>query len=253
VDAAEIRIAVASNFKHTLQKLSTDFRSKTGHELIISSASSGKLYAQIKHGAPFDVFMSADEKRADLLVSEKIAGADSAYVYALGKLVMVSNLESMFSCKQILESKGLHRLAIANPKIAPYGRAAHQVLNNLGLWPRLQSRIIMGENISQTFQFVATKNADAGFVAESMIKLAGDAEYACLWHVPKVLHSPIKQKMVVMNKVKNKHAVDEFVRYYVPGFSTFTVNRKTCWFNNINTACYRYADRVVVIQYKNKN
>ena len=213
MNAAEIRIAVASNFKYTLQKLSADFKSKTGHELIISSASSGKLYAQIKHGAPFDVFMSADEKRADLLVSEKIAGADSAYVYALGKLVLISNLGNMGSCKQILESKGLHRLAIANPKIAPYGHAAYQVLENLGLWQQLQSSIVMGENISQTFQFVATKNADTGFVAESMIKLADDAEYACLWHVPKELYSPIKQKMVVMDKVSNKQAVDEFVRY----------------------------------------
>ena len=211
--AAEIRVAVASNFKYTLQKLGADFKLKTGHELIISSASSGKLYAQIRHGAPFDVFMSADEKRADLLVSEEIAGADSAYVYALGKLVLVSNLENMGSCKQTLESEDLHRLAIANPKIAPYGHAAHQVLDNLGLWQQLQSRIIMGENVSQTFQFVATKNADAGFVSESMIKIADDAEYACLWHVPKELYSPIKQKMVVMKKVKNKQAVDKFVRY----------------------------------------
>jgi molybdate transport system substrate-binding protein len=225
--AAELSIAVASNFKYTLQKLGADFKLKTGHELIISSASSGKLYAQIKYGAPFDVFLSADEKRADLLVSEKFASADSAYVYALGKLVLVSNIEpsnlkSRQSCKQVLSSNSLMRLAIANPKIAPYGHAANQVLDKLGLWKQLQSRIIMGENISQTFQFVATKNADAGFVAQSMIDLArtgmsmntkGDVEYACLWHVPTDLYSPIKQKMVVLNKAKNKQAVEEFVRY----------------------------------------
>jgi molybdate transport system substrate-binding protein len=226
--AAELSIAVASNFKHTLQKLGADFKLKTGHVLIISSASSGKLYAQIKHGAPFDVFLSADEKRADLLVSEKIASADSAYVYALGKLVLVSNVEpsnldGRQSCKQVLGSNNLLRLAIANPKIAPYGHAANQVLDKLGLWKQLQSRIIMGENISQTFQFVATKNADAGFVAQSMIDLAmtrmsmnrkgGVKKYACLWHVPTDLYSPIKQKMVVLNKAKNKQAVEEFVRY----------------------------------------
>lgn len=228
LSAAEIRVAVASNFRYTLQKLGADFKLKTGHELIISSASSGKLYAQIKHGAPFDVFLSADEKRADLLVSEKIASADSAYVYALGKLVLVSNIEPLNldgrqNCIQVLSSNNLLRLAIANPKIAPYGHAANQVLDKLGLWKQLQSRIVMGENISQTFQFVATKNADAGFVAQSMIDLAMTGmsmntkadvkKYACLWHVPTDLYSPIKQKMVVLNKAKNKPAVDEFVRY----------------------------------------
>ena len=216
--AAELSVAVASNFKYTLQKLGADFKLKTGHELIISSASSGKLYAQIKHGAPYDVFLSADEKRADLLVSEKLADADNAYVYALGKLVLVSNINhsdlgSQQNCKQVLGSDGLRRLAIANPKIAPYGHAASQVLDKLGLWQQLRSRIIMGENVSQTFQFVATKNADAGFVAESMIKLAGDTEYACLWQVPTDLYSPIRQKMVVLNNAKNKQAVEEFVRY----------------------------------------
>ena len=221
--AAEIRVAVASNFRYALQKLGADFKLKTGHELIISSASSGKLYAQIKHGAPFDVFLSADEKRADLLVSEKIASADSAYVYALGKLVLISNIEPKSGCENVINSNRLKHLAIANPEIAPYGLAAKQVLDKLGLWKQLQSRIVMGENISQTFQFVATKNADAGFVAQSMIDLAmtgmsmntkGNVKkYACLWHVPTDLYSPIKQKMVVLNKAKNKQAVEELVRY----------------------------------------
>ncbi len=211
--AAEIRVAVASNFKFALQQLAADFKIKSGHELIISSASSGKLYAQIKHGAPYEIFFSADEKRADLLISEKIANADSAYIYALGKLVLISNIESGQDCKEVLSTHRLRRLAIANPKIAPYGLAAKQVLDKLGLWQQLQSRIVMGENISQTFQFVATKNADAGFVAESLLKRVDQDEYVCVWHVPANLHSPIKQKMVLLKKAKDKLAVGEFMRY----------------------------------------
>lgn len=216
--AAEIRVAVASNFKYTLQKLAADFKVKTDHDLIVSSASSGKLFAQIVHGAPYDVFLSADEKRADLLIAEKIASADSAYVYALGKLVLISNIESGHDCKEVLISHHLRRLAIANPKIAPYGLAAKQVLDKLGFWQQLQSRLVMGENISQTFQFVYTKNADAGFVARSilnmpMINTDGEIEHACLWNVPVELYSPIKQKMVVLNKVKNKRATQAFVQY----------------------------------------
>lgn len=216
--AAEIRVAVASNFKYTLLKLAADFKVKTDHDLVVSSASSGKLFAQIVHGAPYDVFLSADEKRADLLIAEKIASADSAYVYALGKLVLISNIESGHDCKEVLISHHLRRLAIANPKIAPYGLAAKQVLDKLGFWQQLQSRLVMGENISQTFQFVYTKNADAGFVARSilnmpMINTGGEIEHACLWNVPVELYSPIKQKLAVLNKVKNKRATQAFVQY----------------------------------------
>lgn len=215
--AAEIRVAVASNFKFALQQLAADFKIKSGHELIISSASSGKLYAQIKHGAPYDVFFSADEKRADLLITENMVVAGSGSIYALGKLVFISNIGSSINmqgeCKQVLASPQLRRLAIANPKIAPYGLAAKQVLDGLGSWQQLQPRIVTGENVLQAFQFVSTKNADAGFVAESLLKRVDQDEYACVWHVPANLHSPIKQKMVLLKKTKGKPAVREFMRY----------------------------------------
>ena len=214
LNAAEIRVAVASNFRITLQQLAPHFKEITGHDLIISSASSGKLYAQIMYGAPYDVFLSADEKYADMLVANNIASADSAYIYALGKLVFVSNIENENECKQVMKSPYLRRLAIANPKISPYGLAAKQVLNNLDLWQGLKSHVVMGENIAQTFQFVATGNADAGFVAQSMLELTMfDDTYACLWRIPTDLYSPIKQKMVVLNKAKNNKVVEEFVRY----------------------------------------
>ena len=211
--AAELSIAVASNFKYTLQKLAADFKLKTGHELIISSASSGKLYAQIKHGAPFDVFLSADEKLPDLLIRDKIASSESAYIYALGKLVLISNIETRGDCKNAINSNRLKHLAIANPEIAPYGLAAKQVLQKLDLWQQLQSRLVMGGNAAQTLQFVFTKNADAGFIARSMLNMDAQIDYACIWDVPTDMYLPIKQKMVVLNKVKGKRAVVSFIQY----------------------------------------
>ena len=218
VSAAEISVAVASNFKYTLQQLAADFKLKTSHELIISSASSGKLFVQIKHGAPYDVYLSADEQRVDLLISQGLANSNSAYVYALGRLIFVSNSSVTDDCKSVLSSNRIRHLAIANPAIAPYGFAAKQVLQNIKLWPQLQSRLVMAENVSQTFQFVSTKAADAGFVSRSLLKMAkkkmpDKIEYACVWNVPVDLHSPIKQKMVVLDKAKNKLAVYAFSRF----------------------------------------
>ncbi len=211
--ADEVNVAVASNFKFTLQKIAVDFKVATGHDLKISSGSSGKLFAQIKHGAPYDVFLSADEKLPDLLIRDKIASSESAYIYALGKLVLISNIETSNGCENAISSNRLKHLAIANPAIAPYGLAAKQVLQKLDLWRQLQPRIVMGENAAQTLQFVATKNAQAGFVARSMLNMGAQIDYACTWDVPTGIYSPIKQKMVVLEKVKGKPAVVSFTQY----------------------------------------
>jgi len=217
--AGEVSVAVASNFKHALQKLAIDFKDKTSHDLRIISASSGKLFAQIKHGAPYDVFLSADEKRPDLLIKEKISSAEDAYIYAQGKLVLLSNIEETGACKEMLTSHRLKKLAIANPKIAPYGLAAKQVLQKLGLWQQLKPRLVMGENIAQTLQFVSTNNAEAGFVAQSMVKMTmvdiamhnTGADDACTWEVPAYMHSPINQKMVILSK--GEKSVQAFAQY----------------------------------------
>jgi len=216
--AAELSIAVASNFKSTLQKISADFKMATGHDSKISSGSSGKLFAQIKHGAPYDVFLSADEKLPDQLVRDKLASSESAYIYALGKLVLIANLETSRGCENIISSNRLKHLAIANPEIAPYGLAAKQVLQKLDLWQQLQPRIVMGENAAQTLQFVSTKNADAGFIAQSMLHMAllnmdKTMDSVCVWNVPANMYAPIKQKMVLLNKAKDKPAVLKFVQY----------------------------------------
>lgn len=211
--ADEVSVAVASNFKFTLQKIAVDFKVATGHDLKIISGSSGKLFAQIKHGAPFDVFLSADEKHPDLLIRDIAASSENAYIYALGKLVLISNIEIKGDCKKAIISNRLKHLAIANPEVAPYGLAAKQVLQKLNLWRQLQSRIVMGENVAQTLQFVSTKNADAGFVAQSMLNMGKTVDSACTWHVPTDMYTPIKQKMVLLKKAKGKPAALTFIQY----------------------------------------
>lgn len=210
IAADSLHVAVASNFTGTLQQLADRFKSKTGNEVLISSASTGKIYTQIKNGAPFDLFLSADEARADLLVKEGLGDAGHAAVYALGKVVFISNIAMPGKCQDVLSDDRLQHLAIANPQTAPYGVAAQQVMQRLGIWDKLQSKLVLGENISQTLQFVASKSADAGFVAKSM--LAGDAvvNRACEWAVPDDLYTPISQKMVLLNRSRTKPAVLAF-------------------------------------------
>jgi len=213
VQAETLYVAVASNFVYTLKLLSADFKKQTGHQLRISSASTGKLYTQIQHGAPFDVFMAADEARPDLLVSAADAVDSSAYVYAKGQIVLMSNISNGGACKDVLLSSDLKRLSIANPKTAPYGLAAKQVMEKLGVWQQLRPRLVKGENVAQTLQFVSTKNAQAGFVAKSMLSMGKQIEHACSWDVPTDMYAPIKQKMVVLNKARDKVAARAFVQY----------------------------------------
>jgi len=213
VYAETLNVAVASNFAYTLKLLSDDFNKQSGHQLRISSASTGKLYTQIQHGAPFDVFLAADENRPDLLVENRDADPATAYVYARGQIVLMSNIVPAKNCQDVLSSSALKRLSIANPKTAPYGVAAKQVLDKLGLWQKLKPRLVKGENIAQTLQFVSTKNAQAGFVAKSMLNMGKHVDYACIWDIPTDMYSAISQKMVVLNKARNKQSVQVFVRY----------------------------------------
>jgi len=211
--AEVLNVAAASNFRHTLNKLAADFSIQTGHQLRISNASTGSLYTQIKHGAPFDVYLAADEKHPDLLVSEHLAQAASVYVYAKGRIVLVSNIVPADTCQSVLLSNELKHLSIANPATAPYGLAAKQVLESLSLWSKLKARLVIGENIAQAFQFVYTKNAQAGFVASSMLKMGKEINSVCIWNVPVEMYSPIKQKMVVLSHAKDKVSAQAFQRY----------------------------------------
>jgi len=211
--ANNLNIAVASNFSRTLQLLAKDFESKTNHRILISSASTGKLYTQINHGAPFDIFLAADEHRPNLLVSEGKATAELSQTYAIGKLVLISNIKSEKTCRDVLDNSSLKRLAIANPATAPYGLAAKQTLEKLQLWQILKPKLVTGENIAQSLQFVSTGNATAGFVAQSMLMHVTKVNTICKWEVPAEMHEPIKQKMLVLANASNKPAVKAFWQY----------------------------------------
>ncbi len=198
--AAEVRIAVASNFTSTLNKIAKQFERESRHTTLISSGSSGKFYAQIKHGAPFDVFLSADATRPQLLEDEGLAVPGSRFTYAVGRLTLWSPNPHMLNDDgpMVLLNSRFDHLAIANPKTAPYGTAAKHVLEQLGLWNHLKGRMVQGENIGQTFQFVFSHNAQLGFVALAQVldpKINGAGSR---WNVPEHLHEPLAQQAVLL-------------------------------------------------------
>ena len=203
-----------------MNALAAVFENETGFSVKISSASTGKLYAQITRGAPFDVFLSADHARPARLVAEGLADQGSLRTYARGQLVMVAHVsmtpeenspEPSPSCERLLRSKRVRHLAIANPRTAPYGLAAQQTLERVEAWEGVRSKLVRGENISQTFQFVESGSAQAGFIAESQLRsYSGRNLASCRWHVPAENHQPIEQKMVVLGKSVGKPAVSAF-------------------------------------------
>ncbi|MDH5612384.1 MAG: molybdate ABC transporter substrate-binding protein [Gammaproteobacteria bacterium] len=211
--ADDLNIAVASNFSHALHSLAEDFESKTGHRLRISSASTGKLYTQINHGAPFDIFLAADEHRPERLIAGGKASTEFSLTYAMGKLVFISNIAGEKNCFDVLDSTALKRLAIANPQTAPYGLAAQQTLEKLQRWQSTKAKLVMGENIAQTLQFVATGNASAGFVAQSMLHQGSKINLACEWPVHADMHEAINQKMLVLESASKKPAARAFWQY----------------------------------------
>ncbi|RKZ91942.1 MAG: molybdate ABC transporter substrate-binding protein, partial [Gammaproteobacteria bacterium] len=168
VMAEEIRVVVASNFTDAIREIAGRFEMKTQHKVSVISGSTGKHYAQISNGAPFDVFFAADVKRPELLEQQGLALPGSRFTYAVGKIVLWSpDQDYIDTSANVLKQGKFNHLSIANPKLAPYGRAAQQVLKKLGLWNKLQGRMVRGENIGQAFQFVKSGNARLGFVAFS--------------------------------------------------------------------------------------
>lgn len=205
--AEQITVAVASNFAQTAKVLKADFESFNNHRLRLAFGSSGKHYAQIKHGAPFHVFLAADQRRPQRLHHE-LDLAQAPYTYAFGKLVLWSaSADRVDSAGQVLLSDKPTRLAIANPRFAPYGTAAMQVLENLNLAASYQQHLVMGENIAQTFQFVAKGNIPLGLVAYSQVI---DNPEGSQWLVPQKLYDPIAQQAVL---IKPSPAAQAFFQY----------------------------------------
>lgn len=204
--AGEVGLGVAANFTDTTRELAKRFEAETGHTVSASFGSTGKLYAQIRNGAPFDVFMAADVRRPMLIEEEHAGVPDTRFTYARGKLALWSPATDAFeNAESYLAQQPFSRLAIANPKTAPYGLAAQQVLEHLGHWEVLQPKLVRGDSIAQTFQFVVSRNAQAGFVALSQVK-AWKNDEGTLWNVPLAYYQPIDQQAILLTNGADKAA-----------------------------------------------
>lgn len=211
--ADTLRIAVASNFTAAARVLAEEFQRSSGHEVRLSPGATGKHYAQILHGAPFDVFLAADRERPERLEAEGHAIAGSRFCYAIGRLALWSPKAGMLDDPVAnLAAKDYQRLAVANPKLAPYGRAARQVLEKLSLWQPLQDRIARGENIGQTYHFVRNGGAELGFVALSQLQQPGTPAGGSRWLPPADLYDPIEQQAVLLRDTKAARAFLDFLR-----------------------------------------
>ena len=211
--AKELRIAVASNFLLPLKELSRKFKESTGHKVVVISGSTGKLYAQIKQGATFDILLAADSLRPELLEKEGIGVPGSRFTYAVGRLALWSadSTLPLNNDLQVLNNKNFRYLAIANPKTAPYGKAAEQVLRKKGFWEQIQNRLVRGENISQTFQFVMTGNADIGFIALSQLRKNQGRGFS--WIIPQEWNDPIRQKGILLKRAKTNKPARQFLNF----------------------------------------
>lgn len=212
--AAELSVAVAANFTAPMQKIAEAFEKETGHKLVLSYGSTGKFYAQIKNGAPFEVLFAADDETPARLEQEGQSVAGTRFTYAIGKLVLWSKQPGLVDEQgEVLRTGAFERIALADPKLAPYGAAAMQTLRKLGLADALGSKFVQGENIGQAYQFVATQNAPLGFVALSQVLAEGRLTEGSAWMVPETLYEPIRQDAIILARGKDNPAAPELMRY----------------------------------------
>jgi len=212
--AAEVSVAVAANFTAPMQKIATAFEQDTGHKAVLAFGSTGKFYAQIKNGAPFQMLLAADDETPARLDKEGLAAPGSRFTYAIGKLVLWSAQAGLVDDQgAVLRTGGFERIAVADPRLAPYGAAAVETLNRLGMLQTLEPRFVRGENIGQTYQFVATGNAALGFVALSQVMVDGRITKGSAWLVPSELHTPIRQDAVILNTAKDNAAAAALASY----------------------------------------
>lgn len=212
--ADSANIAVAANFTAPMQKIAAQFEADTGHTAVLSFGSTGKLYAQISNGAPFQILLAADDKAPARLEAEGKAVPQSRFTYAIGALVLWSADPGVVDAQgKVLQDGNFRHLAIANAKLAPYGEAAVQTMHKLGVADALQARLVQGENIAQTYQFVSTGNAELGFVALSQVMVDGKISKGSAWLVPAELHTPIRQDAVLLNTGKDNAAAQALMQY----------------------------------------
>ncbi|MCF8210252.1 MAG: molybdate ABC transporter substrate-binding protein [Rhodoferax sp.] len=199
--AGQAQIAVAANFSEPIKAIATVLEKTTRHTVRVTLGATGKLYAQIKNGAPFDVLLAANAEVPQTLEKEGLAAAGSSFIYANGKLVLWSANPSLVDARgEVLKGTGFRKLAYANPKTAPYGDAALQTIDQLGLSSALAPKLVQGESIGQAFNFVFTGNAELGFVALSQVLEHGKLKSGSIWLVPQTLYKPIEQKAVLLQR-----------------------------------------------------
>ena len=208
------RIAVAANFADVVRTLAAEYGRRSGHRITISSASTGKLYAQIHNGAPFDALLSADASTPRLLVNEGLAEGNTLQDYATGRLVLWSRDPALVRDGEALLRQGsISKLAIANPELAPYGAAARETLQYLRRWNELQPRLVIGENVGQAAQFVASGAAPLGLLPASLVLPARGRPAGSSWTVPAAWHAPIVQSAVLLRHGRGNAAARGFLRY----------------------------------------
>jgi len=215
VSGDEALVAVVASFVPPMEAVATAIEADTGHAVTLVSGSTGGLYAQIVNGAPFDVFVAADAERPRLLEGNGRGLAGTRATVAIGRLVLFSSDVRLIRASGLdaLRTDSIRRIAIANPRVAPYGVAAQQALEALGLWPALQPKIVRGESVAQTFAMTATANAELGFVALAQVR-AHD-ENAAYVPVPDELYAPIRQDMIILERARDNAAalaVGDFLR-----------------------------------------
>jgi len=215
--AGEAKVAVASNFTRAAKEIAASFQRRTSHRAVLVFASTGKLYAQILHGAPFDLYLAADQKRPKRAESNGLAVPGSRFTYAIGKITLYSPDPNLIRAAAdpekpppVLLAGSFDRLAMGNPKTAPYGAAALQVLQKLGLYNRLRGKIVMGENIAQTYQFVVAGAAKLGFVANA--QLAG-VTGGSRWPAPDSFYQPVRQDAVLLRHGADNGAARAFAAF----------------------------------------
>ncbi len=212
--ADEVLVAVAANFTAPMQQIAAEFEKDTGHRAVLSFGATGKFFAQISNGGPFEILLSADDETPARLEKELLAAPHTRFTYAIGKLVLWSAQAGYVDARgEVLKSGRFAHLALANPKTAPYGAAAIEAMKKLGVLENLAPRFVQGENIAQAYQFVASGNAELGFVALSQVYKDGSITSGSAWIVPASLHAPIRQDAVVLATGKNNRAAAALMDY----------------------------------------
>ena len=219
VKAEQVTVAVATNFTAPMQKIAQAFEQDTGHKALLAFGSTGKFYAQIKNGAPFAVLLSADDETPARLEKEGVAVAGTRFTYAVGRLALWSKNPSLVDDKgQVLlsnttDKNNFKKLAIADPKLAPYGAVAMEVIERMGVIAKVKTKLVQGDSIGQAYQFVMTENAELGFVALSQISSDGRIAQGSAWVVPQNLYTPLKQDAVLLPLGKNNAAALALMKY----------------------------------------